>query len=115
VRFLIDENVHRKLLPFLKKLRHDASLSPKGLTNGEVLRLAIEERRILVTHDTDFQIKEAAVDHPGIMLLKVTSKNLDKLKAAVERFIRERGSTGACEDKLFFISEDGWEEVTVIS
>lgn len=54
MRFLIDEDVPVKIIPWLKKLGHDAKRVPSGTKNGAVRRLAIQEARILITRDADF-------------------------------------------------------------
>lgn len=54
MRLLVDENVDVKVIAFLKRLGHDAVRVPSGTKNGAVMRLAVEERRALVTRDSDF-------------------------------------------------------------
>ena len=49
MRFPLDENVHRRLAPFLRERSHDVTLSPKGLSNGRVLAFPIPEKRIPCT------------------------------------------------------------------
>ena len=36
VRFLLDENVKKELLKFLKSEGYDVTFKPKGLSNGEL-------------------------------------------------------------------------------
>lgn len=52
--FLLDENVDVRVGKFLKEEGYDISFVPKGIRNGEVLALAQKDKRVLVTHDTDF-------------------------------------------------------------
>ena len=94
MRFLIDENVHRGLLSFLSGLGHDAKLSPKGLSNGKVLTLAVSEKRALITHDTDFAVHNTILSHhEGIILVKIPPRNFDALKSAVKDLCKDRKST----------------------
>ena len=107
MRFLIDENVHQGLVSFLLKLGHDAKLSPKGLSNGKVLALAVSEKRVLVTHDTDFTASTIAANHEGIILVKIPPRNFEALKLSVENLLsRKRPAKG----KLILLFEDKYKE-----
>ena len=54
LKFLLDENVKKELLTFLKDEGHDTAFKSKGLSNGRLAELSKAERRIFVTNDTDF-------------------------------------------------------------
>ena len=59
MKFLLDENVERRLAPFLQELGHDVTVVgvdyPSSLSDHEVLVIAYKERRILITNDrSDF-------------------------------------------------------------
>ena len=73
MRFLVDEDVPVKILSFLKKLGHEARRVPAGLKNGSVIRLAIDEDRILVTRDADFTdtLRYPPSACPGIIHLDI--------------------------------------------
>jgi len=85
MKFLLDENVHRELVPFLTKLGHDVKLSPKSVKNGMVFGLAIDEERILVTRDADFLDSGSfpSSKHLGIWLLRVRPRDLEAQKRAI--------------------------------
>jgi len=68
MRFLLDENVHHGLVLFLTGLGHDATRSPKGLSNGAVFAAASSAQRILLTHDKDFAEWQPTESHPGVIL-----------------------------------------------
>jgi len=53
LKFLLDENVKKELLQFLKK-DFDVIFKPKQLSNGELAKFSISEQRIFVTNDWDF-------------------------------------------------------------
>ena len=55
-KFLLDENVKKELLHFLKK-DFDVIFKSKGLSNGELAKLSKSEQRIFVTNDWDFTDK----------------------------------------------------------
>ena len=59
MKFLLDENIDARLLPFLQDLGHDATSVGKdyfyGLLDEDVLAMAHQENRILLTNDrSDF-------------------------------------------------------------
>jgi hypothetical protein len=53
VRFLLDQNAHAGLVPYLASLGHEATRIvrdyPPGLPDPEVLGIAYREQRILIT------------------------------------------------------------------
>ena len=53
-KFLLDENVHRKLGHFLTSEGYDVCLVPKGTKNGMLATKSKTEKRIFVTNDSDF-------------------------------------------------------------
>ena len=110
MRFLLDENVHNGLMPFLAGLGHDAKLSPKALSNGKVLELAIAENRILVTHDKDFVKHEYPEKHAGMILVKIPARNFTQLKSSLESLLSEKTSPADFEKRLFLLSENRYEE-----
>ena len=53
LKFLLDENVKKELLQFLKK-DFDVIFKPKGLSNGKLAEFSKLEKRIFITNDWDF-------------------------------------------------------------
>jgi len=51
---LLDENVKKRLLIFLKSEEYDAISKPKGLSNGALAEFSKSEQRIFVSNDNDF-------------------------------------------------------------
>ena len=54
MKFLLDENVKKRLLIFLKSEGYDTISKPKGLDNGKLAGFSKSEQRIFVTNDCDF-------------------------------------------------------------
>ena len=109
--FLLDENIHGQLKPFFRELGHDARFSEKGLVNGRLLSLAMSEERTLVTHDTDFSRLTIVRKHPGIILIRIPDKLIEKIKASLLKLLNEKTSSSDFEDKLFLVFENGYEEL----
>lgn len=111
MRFLLDENVHRGLLSFLTVLGHDVALSSKGLSNGEVFTFATSQKRVLITHDKDFAIHAPLVDHAGIILLRIISKDINQLKTAFKRLLSDKPTLELFTNKLFVVFPDHHDEI----
>lgn len=109
--FLLDENVHRQLLLFLRNLGYDAITSPKGLANGEVFNFAVSKKRVLITHDKDFAIHSPVIDHAGIILLRILPNDINQLKAALQRLLTEKPSAESFVNRLFVVFPDHHEEL----
>ena len=77
MKFLLDENIDARLLPFLLDLGHDVTSVAKdylyGLLDEDVLALAHQEQRILLTNDRDFGelIFLQGLPHSGILLFRL--------------------------------------------
>jgi len=73
MRFLLDENQHAKLVPFLASLGHDARFGDKRISDDEVCRVAKSEGRIVITYDKGFADtrKFPPENHNGIILLRI--------------------------------------------
>jgi predicted nuclease of predicted toxin-antitoxin system len=77
MKFLLDQNVERRLTSFLKNLGHDVKVVsidyPAGILDQEVLGLAYKESRILLTNDKgDFGELIFRHHHPhsGVILFR---------------------------------------------
>jgi predicted nuclease of predicted toxin-antitoxin system len=73
---LLDESAEARIAAFLANLGHDArrigSDYPAGIPDRQVLAIARDERRILVTNDRDFGelIFEQRRPHAGVIFLR---------------------------------------------
>jgi len=87
MRFLLDESVDYPLARFLTKLGHDVTALahdyPHALKDREVLAIALEERRILITNDRDFGelIFRQRLSHAGVILFRLGSEDLSTKQA----------------------------------
>jgi len=90
MRFLFDENVDLRLLPFLTNLGHDVSSvvsrPPRGRPDDLVLALATEEMRILLTNDRDFGelVFRQQLPHSGVLLLRLKDESLENVQSRLE-------------------------------
>jgi predicted nuclease of predicted toxin-antitoxin system len=81
MKFLLDENADRRLVPFLTHLNHNILVIgedyPASILDDEVLAIAVKEKRIIITNDTgDFGelIFRYHHSHNGVILLRMKSE-----------------------------------------
>ena len=110
MRFTLDENVHRGLIPFLKQRDHEVIASPKGLSNGKVLAYAVSHKSALVTHDKDFADNSPSHNHNGIILVKILPKRFAFIKSAFERLLSEKSSNESFNNRLVLLFEDRFDD-----
>ncbi|MEZ4554203.1 MAG: DUF5615 family PIN-like protein [Dehalococcoidia bacterium] len=83
MRFLLDESVDARLQGYLQRNGHDVTSirldHRPGMPDHEVLALAHDEARILLTNDRDFGelIFRERLPHQGVILLRLQSVTLD--------------------------------------
>ncbi len=117
MRFLFDQSTDRRLALYLKELGHDVTVVaadyPPSLPDEQVLTIAQQEQRILVTEDRDFGelIFRWHRRHAGVIYLRLTpmeletktarvqavlnryAEHLDKFVVVTERAVRVRETT----------------------
>jgi predicted nuclease of predicted toxin-antitoxin system len=77
MKFLLDQSTDTRLLSYLKQLGHDATqihqTHPESIPDEEVLSLALQEQRILITDDRDFGEWVFRFKHPhaGVIFLRL--------------------------------------------
>lgn len=97
MKVLLDENITPKVIIYLKRLGYDVesiqSYGLQGISDKEVLELAVREERILITQNgKDFIIqvppRENAMHHNGLIWLKfhVTKANAEILSVKMNHF-----------------------------
>ena len=92
VRFLLDENVNKRLEDLLSSKRFDVSRAPKGFSNGKLAGLSKTEKRVLVTNDDDFTDSELYSKDEifSVVLLKVPQDETEALLKAFSKLLDER-------------------------
>lgn len=94
MKLLLDESVEYRLAGFLTSLGHDvtaiAADYPSALKDTEVLAIAKDENRILITNDKDFGelVFRRRLAHCGVILLRIKDDLMeakqDALRQALE-------------------------------
>ena len=72
-RFLLDENVPRRIYRALKNQGHYVEYVPKGVDDETVINLARNKNLIPITRDSDFadEIRYPPHTHLGIIVLRI--------------------------------------------
>ncbi|HEX8228055.1 MAG TPA: DUF5615 family PIN-like protein [Chloroflexia bacterium] len=82
MKFLLDESADFPLGTYLTNLGHDVKAIaydyPQALRDREVLAIAHQEERILITNDTDFGelIFRRRLSHAGVVLFRLGSESV---------------------------------------
>jgi predicted nuclease of predicted toxin-antitoxin system len=95
VRWLADECVAAPLVASLRGTGHDVlyvAEAAAGLSDADVIALALREKRLLLTEDKDFGDLVVRRGHavPGVVLMRIDPENAElkkiRLAAAIERY-----------------------------
>ena len=84
LRLLIDENLGATVVKGLRKLGFDVQSvaeEMRGARDEEVAQRAIEHRKIIVTKDKDFGRLALAYRVPGVLLVRITTRQEELLEA----------------------------------
>ena len=93
MRFLIDENIAGSVIRLLQSREHDVKVVQQaGLAGAEdnvLIRLALDEGRIIVTHDKDFGaiLRYPLKQHGGVILLRLRRPTPQNAVRALERVL----------------------------
>ena len=94
-KFLLDEGVPKIVLRTMVEAGYDAKrvqdLGPRGITNGEVIKLAFSTERVLLSRDSDFLKLSRRIEKGmlGVVYLQAFRDEPDQLASHVSRFISE--------------------------
>lgn len=107
MKFLIDENIGLEVTEFLSAEGHDAKRVPPGIKNGEVIKLALNEKRILVTSDVHFSNILMYPPHKfcGIIRFKIHPPSVSKEIAALKKLLKRFSSLSEFNKRLFVVEE----------
>jgi hypothetical protein len=96
MKFLVDESAEFRFVAGLRTWSHDviaiAHDYPEGLADTQVLQIAVQERRILITNDSDFGdlIFRVRVPHVGVIFFRFKQEPaIDQKLAWLERILAD--------------------------
>ena len=94
-RFLVDENISPLTVEFLRNLGFDVTdlveLDNKGITNGELVKLAISKNRIIITLDLDFGeiYYFSSKKKFGAIVIRLKTPTIEDINAVIGKFFEE--------------------------
>lgn len=105
VKFLLDENVKRRLERFLVSRGFDVIIK-RGVANGKLAGISKAENRVLVTNDDDF---DNPLMYPrekvfSVVLLRIPQ---DEPKALIDSFSRMLEEDIVFEGNLMVLTKEG--------
>ena len=95
MKFLLDESADFPLAAYLQELGHDVTAIahdyPQALKDREVLSIACQEQRILITNDRDFGelIFRQRLPHSGVILFRLEAEDLPAKMAWLSRVLTD--------------------------
>ena len=110
MKFLLYQITDPPILPYLKRLGHDttriASDYPPGLPDQDVLAIAQQENRILITDDRDFGelVFRLRLSHNGVIFLRLG--NYAPLAAKIERIAYALNHYADQLDQFIVVTKD---------
>lgn len=111
-RFLLDENVKKRLLLFLASKGFDAAFAPKGTKNGRLAELCKSGRMVLVTNDTDFTNQESFNSEKlySAIWLTIPQDDTEALLDSFSVLLEAKPKPGDFEGKLIVLSSGKFVE-----
>jgi len=91
-RFLVDVCVGRKVADWLVKKRYNIKtvreINPR-MKDKEVLKIAVLEKRMVITMDKDFGelVYNSGIAHSGVLLLRLEDANADEKVKTIEKIL----------------------------
>ncbi len=93
MKFLVDENVAASVTRLLQSRGHDVkTVQQAGLVGAQdnvLIQLALDEKRIIITHDKDFGaiLAYPLKQHSGVVLLRLRLPTPQNAAQAVDRLL----------------------------
>lgn len=109
MRFLIDENIRKEVVDFLKSAGHDTLTVPRGLKDEKIAQIANEDRRIILTHDQHFAdiLMYPPKEYSGIIRIKIHPPSAPIIINALSGLL-DKLSPGEVDKKLIILEKNGF-------
>ena len=93
MRLLVDEHAPRSIVEALRQCGYDliwVREQHRGMSDEDILRLSVEEQRLIVTFDKDFGelVYRRQIAHSGVLLVRIADNErcLQRLIGLLERY-----------------------------
>ena len=108
LKFLLDENVDKRLERLLKQQGVDVVSKSKGLSNGWLAEFSNSEQRILVTNDEDF-IEFSKEKVFSLVWLKIPQRKIESLANSFSKLLKEKKKPEDFKGFLIVLKENEFE------
>lgn len=91
MRFLLDENIHAKLKTALRKWGHEVALVKKSSSDAVVAAQAKKQKRILLTHDSDFLTTDlySPDDNWAIIIIRLSPAHIKEIMQTLKESLTD--------------------------
>lgn len=108
-RLLLDENIGQSVAQSLINNGYDAVSVVEigfGMPDTDILKLALQEKRVLITLDKDFgqMIYQSHAEHSGMVLLRLQNESSQNIKMILLNFLNSYDNKMV--DKFIVVTED---------
>lgn len=109
MRFIIDENVRKEVIDFLKSSGHDIFLIPSGSEDEDIAQIAKEAKRIILTHDKHLAdiLMYPPKEYSGIIRIKIHPPSADTIINALKDLLQTLSSEDI-NKHLIILEKDGF-------
>ena len=109
LKFLLDENVKRELLGFLKQQGLDAVFKPKKLSNGTLAEFSRSEHGVLITNDKHFADSSKFPKEKifSVVWLRIPQDKPEALLESFSKLLKDKSKPEDFEGFLIELKEDG--------
>ena len=116
LKFLLDENVKRELLGFLKQQGLDAVFKPKKLSNGILAGFSKSEQRVLITNDKHFADSSKFPKEKifAVVWLRIPQDKPEVLFNTFSKLLEDKSKPDDFEGLLIELKENGGFESSPI-
>jgi predicted nuclease of predicted toxin-antitoxin system len=106
MKFLLDENIDRRIINFLTSLNHSATHIQDikiGLSDIDILDLSVLKRSVVITFDKDFGelIFKDGKSHKGVILLRLEDQTAENTIKVLKIVLKRK----QLEDEFIVVSE----------
>ena len=116
-KFLVDENVKRRLEKFLMAEGFDVVRAPRGVSNGKLAELSKSEKRVLVTNDSDLvnPVSFSKEKVFSVVLLAIPQNKPDAFLKAFSMLLKDKPIGEDFEGNLIVLEENEFKVLPISS
>lgn len=93
--FLLDENISFDAIAVIKKLgykaEHIKKIDKTGIRNGEVYKIAVAKKLIIITRDSDFEsiVNFDQYNLPGVIVFRLTDSTTKNIIQYIKKILTD--------------------------